>query len=61
VNGGAVVATRPVATTLPVGYIRAVPVGYTTVVYGGYTCSYAGGVYYRPVFYGGETVYVVVR
>ena len=60
-NGGAVVATRPVAATHPAGYIRTVPVGYSTVVYGGYTCSYVGGVYYRPVFYGGETVYVVVR
>ncbi|MDR3404814.1 MAG: hypothetical protein P4L99_20085 [Chthoniobacter sp.] len=63
-----VVATRPVTTStavvvapLPAGYIRVVPTGYTTVVYGGYNCYFVGGVYYRAVFYGGETVYVVVR
>jgi hypothetical protein len=58
---GAAVATRPVAAPLPAGYIRAVPAGSQTVFYGGYNCSYIGGVYYRPVFYGGATVYVVVR
>ena len=50
----------PVVAPLPSGYIRTVPVGYTTVVYGGYNCMFVGGIYYRPVIYGGETVYVVV-
>lgn len=54
-------STTVVTTTLPAGYIRTVPAGYTTVVYRGYTCRYVGGVYYRPVMYGGTTVYVVVR
>jgi hypothetical protein len=31
------------------------------VYYGGYHCYYAGGVYYRPIFYQGNTVYIVVR
>jgi hypothetical protein len=60
--GGAAVATPPVATTLPAGYISTVPAGYTTtVMHGGYSCSYVGGIYYRPVFYEGTTVYVVVN
>jgi len=42
------------------GYVRTVPVGAQPVVYGGYNCYYAGGVYYRPVYYGGTVVYVVV-
>ena len=54
-NGVAVVA-RPLAGT----YIRTIPVGYRTVVYGGYSCYYVGGIYYRPEFYEGTTVYVVV-
>ena len=37
-----------------------VPAGYTTVYYGGYNCFFVGGVYYRPEFYQGNTVYVVV-
>lgn len=56
-----VAATRPVVAPLPAGYYATIPGGYTTVVYGGYTCRYVGGVYYRPVFYGGNTVYVVVH
>jgi hypothetical protein len=43
------------------GYIRTVPVGAQPVVYGGYNCYYAGGVYYRPVYYGGTVVYVTVN
>ena len=58
---GAVAVRRPVATTLPAGYIRTVPAGYRTVVYRGYSCRYVGGIYYRPVMYGGTTVYVVVH
>ena len=60
---GAGYAVRPVAAAaaLPGGYLRAVPAGYTAAVYGGYNCLYVGGVYYRPVIYGGETVYVVVN
>lgn len=57
----AVVTSQKVVTTLPAGYIRTVPAGYKTIAYRGYTCRYVGGVYYRPVFYGGSTVYVVVR
>lgn len=52
--------TTVVAAPLPAGYIRTIPAGYRTVVYGGYNCYLVGGVYYRPVFYGGSTVYVVV-
>lgn len=51
------VAVRP----LPAGYIRTVPAGYRKVAYKGYSCLYVGGIYYRPVIYGGETVYVIVR
>ncbi len=66
---GTAVARRSYAAPLPVygprplpaGYIRVVPPGYRTVFYGGYNCLFVGGVYYRAVFYGGETVYVVVR
>jgi hypothetical protein len=36
-------------------------VGYTVVYYGGYQCYYVGGIYYRPVIYGGSTAYVIVR
>ncbi|HVE16411.1 MAG TPA: hypothetical protein VNB29_06725 [Chthoniobacterales bacterium] len=49
------------STTVSGGYLRTVPVGARPVVYGGYHCYVAGGVYYRPVFYGGTTVYVVVN
>lgn len=42
------------------GYIRTVPVGAQPMVYGGYNCYYSAGVYYRPVYYGGTVVYVVV-
>jgi len=37
------------------------PSGYRTVAYKGYNCLFVGGVYYRPVIYGGETVYVIVK
>lgn len=56
-NGNAVVG-RP---ALPAGYYYNVPYGYSTVYYRGYNCYYASGVYYRPVFYQGTTVYVVVN
>jgi hypothetical protein len=46
---------------LPAGYYGAVPGAYRAVYYGGYNCYYAGGVYYRPAFYQGNTVYIVVR
>lgn len=59
---GAAVARRPVAVRpLPRGYIRTVPVGYRRVAYRGYNCYFVGGVYYRTVFYEGETVYVIVE
>lgn len=57
-NNGVAVATRP---ALPRGYISTVPVGASTFVYGGYNCYFVGGLYYRPVFYQGTTVYVVVN
>lgn len=64
-DSGAAYARRypaaPVAAPLPAGYIRTVPTGYTRVVYRGYNCYHVGGVYYRPVIYGGTTVYVVVQ
>ena len=44
----------------PGGYIRHIPPGYRMAWYGGYNCYYTGGVYYRPTFYQGSTVYVVV-
>jgi len=46
---------------LPAGYYGAILGAYRAVVYGGYNCYYAGGVYYRPAFYQGNTVYIVVR
>jgi hypothetical protein len=46
---------------LPAGYYGAIPGAYRPVLYGGYNCYYAGGVYYRPAFYQGNTVYIVVR
>ena len=48
------------ARTLPAGYHRTVAAGYTTVVRAGVTCRFVGGVYYKPVTYQGETVWVVV-
>jgi hypothetical protein len=42
-------------------YYHALPLGYRAAFYGGYNCYYAGGIYYRPVIYGGQTVYVVVQ
>ena len=53
------VAIRP--APLPAGHIRTVPAGYRKVAYRGYSCLYVGGIYYRPVIYGGETVYVIVQ
>src|SRR5437764_7844028 len=46
---------------LPAGYYGAIPGAYRAAFYGGYNCYYSGGVYYRPVFYQGNTVYIVVR
>ena len=46
---------------LPAGYYGAIPGAYRAAVYGGYNCYYSGGVYYRPAFYQGNTVYIVVR
>jgi len=42
------------------GYVRTIPANYQTVTYQGYTCYLANGTYYRPIFYQGGTVYVVV-
>ena len=42
------------------GYVRTIPANYQTVTYQGYTCYLANGTYYRPIFYQGSTVYVVV-
>lgn len=52
---------RVVVAPLPRGYVRTIPGGYRRVYYGGYHCYYVGGVYYRTVFYEGDTVYVIVR
>src|SRR5260370_15219818 len=46
---------------LPAGYYGAIPGAYRAAVYGWYNWYYAGGGYYRPAFYPGNTVYVVVR
>jgi hypothetical protein len=50
----------PGAGALPKGYVHTVPVGWTKAYYGGYWCAYANGVYYRPVYYQGVIVYVLV-
>jgi hypothetical protein len=50
----------PGAGALPKGYVRAVPAGWTNVYYGGYSCACVKGVYYRPVYYQGVVVYIVV-
>ncbi len=50
----------PGAGALPHGYYTAVPTGWTKVYYGGYWCAFVNGVYYRPVYYQGCIVYVVV-
>jgi len=57
-TGGAVV-TAGVAP-LPAGYLAAVPAGAPTFVVSGYNCYFINGIYYRPVFYCGATVYVPV-
>lgn len=57
-TGGAVVTTG--VAPLPAGYITAVPVGAPTFAVSGYNCYFINGIYYRPVFYGGTTVYVPV-
>ena len=59
-TGTAVVTTGPVVAPLPAGYITAVPVGAPTFIVYGYNCYFINGIYYRPVFYGGATVYVPV-
>jgi len=56
-GGVTAVAVRP---GLPRGYVATIPGGYRRVVYGGYNCYFVGGVYYRPEFYEGTTVYVIV-
>ncbi len=56
---GGVAAVR-VHPALGVGYIHTIPPGYRMAWYGGYNCYFVGGVYYRPEFYEGRTVYVVV-
>ena len=43
---------------LPRGYVRYAPNGSTIVVPTKYIGFHVGGVYYRPVFDGGESVYV---
>lgn len=62
-RGGTAVATGGYVRTGGVaagGYVRTIPAGAQTVVYHGASCYYVGGVYYQPVVYGGEVVYVVV-
>ena len=50
----------PGAGVLPKGYLATIPAGWKTFYYGGYYCAYVSGVYYRPVYYQGVIVYVVV-
>ena len=60
--GVGAVAVRGVAVAgVAAAYYSSIPPGYRAAYYGGYNCYYAGGIYYRPVIYGGETVYVVVQ
>jgi len=42
-------------------YHSSIPSGYVNVYHGGYQCHYVGGVYYRPLYYNGALVYVVVQ
>ena len=46
---------------LPHGYIATLPGGYRAVVVSGTRYYTVGGIYYRPQFYGGRTVYVRVH
>lgn len=57
----AVVTTGAVVAPYPAGYITAVPPGAPTFVVSGYNCYFVRGVYYRPVFYSGTTIYVPVN
>ena len=55
------VATRaPATTTLPRGSYTAIPSTAVEREFKGITCYYADGVYYRPEYYMGSLVYVVV-
>ena len=56
---GVGVGTRGVGA-LPHGYVYKVPAGWTKVYYGGYWCACVNGVHYRPIYYQGAIVYVVV-
>jgi hypothetical protein len=46
--------------SLPHGYVYKVPADWTKAYYGGYWCACVNGVYYRPIYYQGVIVYVVV-
>ena len=48
-------------SSYPHGYYSSVPPGYRHVYYGGYNCYYVGGIYYRPTYYQGTTIYIVVQ
>ena len=41
-------------------YHSSIPSGYVNVYHGGYQCHYVGGIYYRPTYYNGALVYIVV-
>lgn len=54
-------ASVPAAVDVPMnGYVRTIPPNYKVVTYQGFTCYFVNNVYYRPIFYQGSTVYVVV-
>ena len=59
-NGAAVVHGDRDAGVISGPYIRAIPANAALCYYGGYNCYYVNGAYYRPTFYEGDTVYVVV-
>lgn len=42
-------------------YHSTIPAGYVNVYHGGYQCHYVNGVYYRPTYYNGAMVYIVVQ
>jgi hypothetical protein len=46
---------------IPPGYVSTVPPGCTIVTYEGYSCYFVGGVHYRPVFYAGSTIYLIMH
>jgi hypothetical protein len=56
----AVATVNAVSAATKPAYIATLPAGYRPMAYRGYNCFFVGGIYYRPIIYGGQTVYVIV-